>query len=74
MSTHETALPSVVAAVIGGHTRMLSDTFWGYQGIRRMLSAFTKKYDYFDGHCRSNNALSNVSTCMQRHEAFILYR
>ena len=45
---------SVVAAVIRGHTRMLSATFWGYQGIRRMLSAFTKKYDYFVGHCRSN--------------------
>ena len=26
---------SVVAAVIRGHTRMLSATFWGYQGIRR---------------------------------------
>ena len=33
---------SVVAAVIRGHTRMLSGNFGRSQGIRRMLSAFTK--------------------------------
>ena len=33
---------NVVAAVIRGHTRMLSANFGRSQGIRRMLSAFTK--------------------------------
>ncbi len=33
---------SVVAAVIRGHTRMLSANFGRSQGIRRMLSAFTE--------------------------------
>ena len=43
---------SAVATVICGHTFMLSANFyfWRSQGIRRMLSAFTKKYDYCFGH------------------------
>ena len=43
-------MSSVVVAVIRGHTRMLSANFGRSQGIRRMLSAFTKKYNYFVGH------------------------
>ena len=47
---------SVVVAVIRGHTRMLSANFGRPQGIRRMLSAFTKKSVYFVDHRRSNKA------------------
>ena len=36
---------------------MLSANVGRSQGIRRMLSAFTKNYNYFVGHCRSNKAL-----------------
>ena len=36
---------SVVVAVIRGHTRILSANSGRSQGIRRMLSAFTKKYN-----------------------------
>ena len=49
---------SVVAAVICGNTaRMLSGKFGRSQGIRRMLSALTKNYDYCVGHCGSNKTL-----------------
>ena len=49
--------PSVVVAVIRGHTRMLSANFGRPQGIRRMLSAFSNKSDYFVDHRWSNKAL-----------------
>ena len=45
-------LSSGVAAVIRGHTRMLSANVGRSQGIRRMLSAFTKKLIFVVGHCR----------------------
>ena len=68
-------IDSVVVAVIRGHTRMLSVNFGRSQGIRRMLSAFNKTYNYFVGHDIVGQ-IKHCKMCLHatKPEAFILYR